>query len=307
MQASEPIFILGAPRSGTTFLASLLRRTRYGAPFETQFISKYFKKLSEYGNLDQLSGFKRLVSDILTERSVMQWKLQIDIDELFRELHPDVTYRRIVDALCNRAANDKGYGGWGDKTPHYIADIDIIYSLYPDSRYIYIVRDGRDVTLSLLGRDWGPNNVYFGARYWADLNASSPTLDQIEAKGSLFRLRYEDLVENVSDYSQKLFDFLETDIQVEDISEHLPAVKANNIYKWKTRMSQHDIGVFEGLAAGALERFGYELTGQAKAPGIIETFYYKLHNGFYRARHLFIINVIDSIKIRFFNKQPFSE
>ena len=44
---AKQVFILGAPRSGTTFLASLLTHTRFKAPFETHFIPKFYKKLSE--------------------------------------------------------------------------------------------------------------------------------------------------------------------------------------------------------------------------------------------------------------------
>lgn len=51
MQNCTQIFILGAPRSGTTFLASLLELTFFGKPFETPFITKYYKLLADYGDI----------------------------------------------------------------------------------------------------------------------------------------------------------------------------------------------------------------------------------------------------------------
>jgi hypothetical protein len=38
---------------------------------------------------------------------------------------------------------------WGDKTPVYGANLDLIESLLPESRFIHLIRDGRDVALSV--------------------------------------------------------------------------------------------------------------------------------------------------------------
>ena len=54
---SRRVFIIGAPRSGTTLLASLLANTISGPPFEPHFITKYYKKLDDYGDITQLNNF----------------------------------------------------------------------------------------------------------------------------------------------------------------------------------------------------------------------------------------------------------
>ena len=72
-----PIFIIGCPRSGTSLLARFLEPTIYGAPIETHFITKYKKKLSNYGELENFENFNKLLNDILKERPVMQWKINI--------------------------------------------------------------------------------------------------------------------------------------------------------------------------------------------------------------------------------------
>ena len=74
----QNLFILGSPRSGTTFLASLLRPTAYGSPFETQFILKYHNKLDSYGDITQLCNLTRLINDISKERAIAQWGVKFN-------------------------------------------------------------------------------------------------------------------------------------------------------------------------------------------------------------------------------------
>lgn len=304
---TEPVFILGAPRSGTTFLSSLLDSTSYGAPFETQFITKYFKKLDNYGDLNVLMNFSGLVKDILDERAVMQWNLDIDIPSFFEEFNGDVTYSKLVDKLCLKAAGKKGLTSWGDKTPHYLADIEIIYELFPDSKYIYIVRDGRDVALSLLNKGWGPNNIFTCAKYWVDLNKENGCLDKIKGKGNLFFLKYEDLLDNVEFYVKNIYEFLGTKIDIGKHHQYSNRVLKGNYNKWKSKLSDSQIKVFELVAADTLNRFGYKAShNKGKIPFLLKLIY-QFHDKVFRFKHLFKLNVIDTIKIKYFGKEPFAE
>jgi hypothetical protein len=304
---TPPVFILGAPRSGTTFLASLLENTGYGPPFETQFIIKYFKRLTDYGNVEEFSVFKCLLSDILSERAVMQWDLQLDIKEFYDEMLPNVTYARIVDKLCLKASAKNGYSSWGDKTPHYVGELDILLQLFPDSKYIYIVRDGRDVSLSLFERDWGPNNVYYSAEYWKYLNREQPSFQELD-RYQLYSLKYEDLLDDVCFYINEIYGFLEvSDLKEANLLSLIGSVKKGNYNKWQARMTTTQIKVFESIAADTLERFGYPTSYKEQQVSAVLKLWYKLHDSIHRIKHLFIINVVDGIKIRFFGKRPFAE
>lgn len=45
-------------------------------------------------------------------------------------------------------------------------DIDTLREIFPAARFIHIVRDGRDVSLSLLKANFGPRTIYGAATYW---------------------------------------------------------------------------------------------------------------------------------------------
>ncbi len=206
---NNPVFILGAPRSGTTFLASLLKKTRYGEPFETQFVLKYFHKLNDYGNLDDAGNLEKLIRDISAERAVMQWQLSLDANQLLAEMGGKFDYGTFVNAVCSKASQSGDDGFWGEKTPAYLADIDTIATLFPAAKFIYIVRDGRDVALSLLEKDWGPNNIYYCAKYWNELNTHHGTITELKRTGRLIELKYENLMENFNENTVRVFDFLD--------------------------------------------------------------------------------------------------
>ena len=302
----NPIFILGCPRSGTTMLASLLNNTDYGRPVETHFITKYYKKLESYGDLSNKENLFRLLRDILSERPVMQWKIKIDFDKFYDELE-EFSYRYVVHELCMKMALKKGYKMWGDKTPCYLVDIDIIYELFPESKYIHIVRDGRDVALSLLERDWGPRNILSCAELWKSYNAPSSLIDELKNQKQLYFVRYEDMLDNADKILPEVYEFLEEEYDRKDLDKLIGKIKKGNYNKWNKKMNARQIKVFESVAANTLKRFGYETSYEESEVGVFTKALYEVHELFMRAKFLFKVNVIDGIKIKFFGKQPFAD
>ena len=307
MSHNEKVFVLGAPRSGTTFLSGLLSETRFGAPFETHFITKYHHKLSEYGDLSEVGNFSRLLNDILSERPVMQWQLEIDIESFYHSLEGNFSYSNIVDQLCRYKNIRQGTGAWGDKTPNYIGEFDLIYSLFPDAKFLHIVRDGRDVALSLLERSWGPNNLFSAAEYWRDLNRKNPLLEKLTEEGKVYQVRYEDLLDDTETHVRSIYEFLGEELSEQTLRSLCSTVRKGNYFKWKKRLSKRQISLFDKLAANTLSRMNYETFEPEAELSAPLRFIYKLHNKLIWLKFMFVINVVDGIKIKFFGKQPFAE
>jgi len=304
---SNHLFIFGAPRSGTTFLASLLKETPFGAPFETQFIIKYFHRLASYGDLNVVDNLSSLVADISKERAVLQWGIALDAAGLLQKMGGKFDYARFVDIICGDAARSMGSIHWGDKTPAYLQEPEVIIDLFPEAKFLYIIRDGRDVALSLLEKIWGPGNTYACAEYWHHLNAPNARLQKMQAEGKLFVLRYEDLLDDCANVVRQIYGFVGHEADDDSIERHAATVIPGNYDKWRTKMSPKQIKVFESVAGETLERLGYDcIYGQCDI-GFIQRSFYRLHNLYLRCWHLFVINVVDGIKIRFFGKQPFAE
>ncbi len=300
---TPPIFVIGCPRSGTTLLSELLGMTRWESPVETHFITKYAKRLHGYGDLKVFENFARLARDILKERPVMQWGMEIDIRALFDGL-PNHHYATICDQIVRQRKGKE----WGDKTPHYILELELLASLFPDSKYIYIVRDGRDVALSLLRKPWGPNNVYGCAKYWAECNQETSALTSLRNKGQLFELRYEDLLDEPQKVIAQVFSFLgEPALSEQQMAETCADIKAGNYNKWQKRMSPQEISLFETIAGDTLNRHGYATsTAQGQVPTVRASMY-ELADKALWCKHMFRENVVDTVKIKCFGMAPFGE
>lgn len=309
-KCTEQLFILGAPRSGTTFLASLLGSTRFGKPVESHFITKYFLGLDNYGNLDNEANFNRLLTDILRERPIKQWRLILNSSQLHRELlerKGHIRYADLVESLFlarKKATNKKA---WGDKTPHYLGDVDILDELFPKARYIYIVRDGRDVALSLLQKDWGPNNIYTAAEYWVRLNQSSDTLTRLASTGRLHFLRYEDLSQSLEHHIKEIGLFLGEVFSEDEVSRLANTVRKENSFKWKHSLPLHKVRLFESVGRETLARFGYETDKSQSSVPSYQRIFYRWHDKALWAVFMFKVNVIHGLQIRFFGREPFAD
>lgn len=304
---TNQIFILGAPRSGTTFLSGLLRFTRYGRPVESHFITKYYLKIDNYGDLSKRHNFNKLLNDILSERPVQQWNLKLNIDEFYREIQPNFTYSNIVDELLLRRSDLATPNSWGDKTPHYLGNVDLISKLFPYAKFIYIIRDGRDVALSLLKKPWGPSNTIACAEYWSELNRQSNTIDTLENNGQLLRIYYEDLLNNPDTIIENIYTFLDEECSIEQRNQLAKSAKASNYNKWCNSMTNNQIRQFEALAKPTLSRLGYSVVNTHPKLYPLEHFFAKSHNLVKKWLFLVNTNLIDGFKIRFLGKEPFNE
>lgn len=136
MQA--PFFIIGAPRSGTTYLTQALNvHSRIFVTNETRVMAFMNRALRQLG----------------TDKAA----LSLHRDEFLDVLRANAAdmVRSFYDRLGAQAD-----ARWGDKHPHY-ADpktdpgcLQLIDEVFPTSQFIHIVRDGRDVVSSIAGRAW---------------------------------------------------------------------------------------------------------------------------------------------------------
>lgn len=299
------MFIVGSPRSGTTLLASLLELTPWGSPFETHFIPKYFETLSGDG-LASRPAFTHLAGQILRERPVAQHQLRVTPDELYDSV-PEHDYASLVDAICRRCGRRHGHESWGDKTPHYINHVDLLHGLFPRSKMIYIVRDGRDVALSLLKKPWGPANMYMCALKWRDENRLQPILDTLRTAGLLHDLRYEDLLQDPAACVSRIYSFLGHDVAIDELERMVSIVERRNAGKWARGAAPEQTALFEQVAGETLARFGYPVSRPVSPVHPLAASAYRLHDSVKHAKHLFVMNVVDTIKIRYFGMEPFAQ
>lgn len=286
-------------------MASLLSGTRYGAPVESHFVTKYAARVGPDGELPDGEQLLALVRAILAERPVAQWRVSRDAESLIGALPSGATYADLVDALFAARAGASS-SGWGDKTPHYLGRYDTLASLFPDARFVYLVRDGRDVALSLLGRKWGPNNVYAAARYWRDLNTLPETMRARLDNGEIPLFRYETLLEEPRREIARLYEFLNEPMDERKLASLAATARADNGGRWRERMSRRQLRDFGAAANITLEALGYETIPSLplETPRIA---WLRCHDAVLGYARLIHLNTVEAVRIRYFGKAPFAE
>jgi hypothetical protein len=83
---------------------------------------------------------------------------------------------------------------FGDSTPVNMMHADQIHKLLPEARFINVLRDGRDVAISISKERWGPNDPYTALSWWANrVYRSSVALKKVDPS-LVLQYRVEDLI-----------------------------------------------------------------------------------------------------------------
>ncbi|NRB40050.1 MAG: sulfotransferase [Pseudomonadales bacterium] len=144
-----PVFLVGVDWSGTTLLSLILgSHSKIAIPYESKFITAYFRKNIAIEGFTDDAERRSVANSILAEPYVKDWGAELTVDDVDLTLCNDLS--STISTIYETYAVKKGKVIWGDKDPAYTTDIDILNKLFPDAKYIHIVRDGRDVALSIV-------------------------------------------------------------------------------------------------------------------------------------------------------------
>ena len=274
-ETKPPFFIVGAQRSGTTMLRLMLNRhPQLTVPFESGFIPDFYRRREQYGNLSDGRNAANLLRDIAQHPKVKKGRLIEDPQSILAQ--PIEDYADLAVAIFDTYSARRGKARWGDKTPAYVTELDVLWSLFPGCQIIHLVRDGRDVALSLRRLGWGSTHLPRVAQDWSWKTTLAHKIGAVLGANYL-EIRYEDLVLKTEDTLWKVCEFLResfhddllrfdasaaAEMPNESLKWHQRSVQPPDpklALLWKQRMSLADRIIFEQVAGQALELFGYEL------------------------------------------------
>src|SRR6202000_521244 len=144
----SPFFIVGSGRSGTTLLRLILcGHSRLHIPPETWYILYMVKELPVAGLLTptQIERAITLMVDSYRwpDMSMTPHELRQEVQRLPRPRLVD-----IINIVYHRHLRASGKQRFGDNTPIYFKIVSQLIDLYPDAKFIHLIRDGRDVAIS---------------------------------------------------------------------------------------------------------------------------------------------------------------
>ena len=286
---SEILFVLGSARSGTTFLNNFLDRWfDYGMGPEGTFIEPFHRRLERYGDLSDRANLERLVEDVsrcqMLEIMRSKYRDSKKVDVTPQEILARVTepsYAGVVYGVFRALAELRGKARIGNKNPGYWTHLGLLDQLFPHgAKYIAILRDGRDVFLSLQGTPWGGHSAYSAATRWRDALDAIETYQQRCGPERFLLLRYEDLLRAPAETVEQISAFLGVTLPPETRAAMLEEAEANprkgNFNKWPERMTAKDRRVFEAVAGDQLAKHGYEVLPQRPRITVFDKLYFRL-------------------------------
>jgi Sulfotransferase family len=295
-------FVVGATRSGTTLLRLMLdAHPELAIPSETHFIPDLIKAREKHG-----ASPERMLEMLTSHRRWGDFHIEAsELAERWAAL-PELTGPAAVREFFKIYGEKQGGPPrWGDKTPGYVKRMREIQEYLPEARFVHLIRDGRDVALSILKQSFGPETIEAAADRWRGRvlrgRAQQPYL------GYYMEVRFEDLVLDTEGQLRRICEFIELDFdpamlgyheraeeRLKEKARELPRGKGRDpqsaerrlkshektfeppnpslVGGYRTKMTPADQATYEALAGDLLLDLGYEADtlGGANGDGVHE-------------------------------------
>lgn len=278
----QPIFVMSSERSGSNLVRRMLgAHPEVAAPPPPHSWRVLQPLLPGYGPLDGEAAWRALLDDALKLTRVpgshLEWRHRLEPAEVL----PRVRRRSlsgILGALYEAYAAREGARFWVCKENNLFDHAFRIVDVYPEARFIYLARDGRDVACSVRKVPTHDQHVYFIAREWRDeqLRCIGVYQDLLDS-GRVRLLRYEELIAEPERELRALCAFLGLSFDARMLSFHedsesraeaaktgfwknldKPVMSANRA-KFLSELTSAELVLFEAVAGDALELLGYPL------------------------------------------------
>lgn len=263
-----PIFVTGVPRSGTTWVQRILATHPEAFPLVEPYMFSSMVGLGAlFGSLGAAHGEETTLSKPGMGRLFQRPELVVEV--------------RAVANRWLRAGIGQGPRFAIEKSPWHLHEITLIAEVLPEARFVNVLRDGRDVAVSLLEarRTWsdaGPAEpravVREAARVWRDGVALADRA-QSAVRERLLEVRFEQLRREPRDGHRRLFEhcgmpfddaLLDRSIERTEFERATEprgegqALRSGRIGEWRERFGIRDAWSFNRIAGPALRETDYE-------------------------------------------------
>lgn len=196
------VFIVGCPRSGTTWIQRLLAaHQQIATGQESDIFDIYIGP--------QLRAWKRDIKPEHSGRGIIGLGCYFTEEEFMLNLHNYMMV--LLDPLIGKLRNDQLFI---EKTPSHALFISEIHTLLPEAKFIHIVRDPRDVISSLLaaskswGWFWAPKDPVSAASFWVQHIKAVNKAKSLLPANQFIEIRYESVMQNTRENFLNLLSFL---------------------------------------------------------------------------------------------------
>ena len=274
------LFIVGCARSGTTLVRRIVdAHPEIAITPEMHWISHY---VNFFKNQNRLVT-PEVVSELSRHKRFAQFEIPHEQFEGLLGSGEALPYPAFLNRVFGLYGEIKNKPLVGNKTPAYVRRIPTLHALWPAAKFVHIIRDGRDVCMSIfnwkkgeriVGRyaSWEEDPVSTTALWWERKVRKAREDGAALGPGLYHEMHYEALVEDPERECNRLCEFLgvpydDAMIRFHEGRERVkPGRSAKSAWlrvtsglrNWRTEMCTGDVERFEASAGDLLEELGYE-------------------------------------------------
>jgi Sulfotransferase family len=287
------VFFVGCPRSGTT----LVQRIANAHPLlavvnEQEWIANWWEQ--RVGVAPDGTVTPELVEKLFSHRRFPRLGLEPErVADLVRDEQKH--YVQFVVELFDLHGRAEGKPLVGEKSPGYVKHLATMHELFPQARFVHLIRDGRDVALSALawkkaerslGRypTWQDDPLSTAAIWWEWHVRLGRETGASLGPDLYYELRYESLVHDPDEECRKLCGFLDVPYEEAMLRFHegrtrtKPGLGAKaswlpvtpGLRSWRRQMPTQDVARFEAACGPLLRELGYATGARAVSEAELE-------------------------------------
>ena len=281
-------FVVGVNRSGTTLMRMMLdAHPALTMPPETHFVPELID-VAESGEATP----EAFLATITKQREWGDFGLtEEQLLEAFRSTDP-LNAGDALRSFYGLYAERVGKPRCGEKTPIYVKSIRKIHGVLPEARFLHVIRDGRDVALSIRDRAVKEHPIPKIAERWVRRIGQARRQSKKLPDAAYKEIRYEQLILDTEPVLREVCEFFELDWddaildyhqrsaeRLEEMKRELPAdgkrttlsverrmatharttqaPDPSRVSRWREQMDPADRREFESIAGELLEELGY--------------------------------------------------
>ena len=239
---SDPFFVVGAERSGSTVLRLMLdHHPQISCPHEYDFAIAF---MGADGRLPEVEAYR----------------LFLQQNGVFRrsgfEIDPSLDYLELQRSFLEQRRRGRPIVG-GTVHLHFSR----LLRIWPSARMIHLVRDPRAVALSVVERGWA-GNAWAGSARWVEAEREWDLVCHEVPPDRRIEVRYEDLLRDPPSELARICAFLGVRYDAAMLrypeNSTYTAPDPGLVERWRSVLSPRDQGLVDARAAPWLERRGYE-------------------------------------------------
>lgn len=234
-----PLFVVGSPRSGTTFVGELLNSHPCVYISNELRAIDFFRAVLDGPGLDRALLFHGQLRPEFLQHFRGAMASSLESFYLERALAKRTASKDIASASSNESAGAALSDSlpprttdlvWGDKTPGYADPVlspgcmRLLTELVPNARIVHVVRRARGVIASLVAKGW--ESPLSAAHLWARITREARSWGTRLGTERFLELSHDDLCADPDHAAARLFGFLGLDL-APPVREFLRVQKTN--------------------------------------------------------------------------------